>query len=541
MKHLYLVGMMGSGKSVVGRRVAERLALPYYDLDALIEQQVGASVAQIFERGGETAFRAYEQAALRRVADAPAGVVATGGGAVLSEANRALMRRTGWVVYLKAAPDVLWRRLRHTANRPLLQTPAPRDTLEQILQTRAPLYEEADWIVETDALTPEQVAEQVLRAARPSPEQPIVVRVLPCQPTEYLVAIAPALHTYAAERILALRRPSQITLLTHRRLLRWAEPVRDALERAGVPVNLVALSSGERIKSLRTAERLYAHLLRGGLDRSGLIVIMGGGVLGDLGGFVAATYMRGVPYVQIPTTLLAQVDSSVGGKVAVDLPQGKNLVGAFHQPALTLVDPEILHTLPARHWRNGFAEMLKYGVVLHRGLWLRLQTMLEQGVLTARRVRRAAACWTLPIARCVQLKAQIVSDDERDLSGRRALLNFGHTVGHAIEAALGYRGWLHGEAIAAGMVAEAELGQILGVTPREVVDELTQTLAQARLPTRLPAGVSAATLQAAMRHDKKRAGGALAVVLLKQIGNAQLEPNIPDDALREALRRCGAS
>jgi 3-dehydroquinate synthase len=256
----------------------------------------------------------------------------------------------------------------------------------------------------------------------------------------------------------------------------------------------MTLPSGERVKSLRVAEQLYAQLLEAGCDRGSLLVIVGGGVLGDLGGFVAATYMRGIPYVQVPTTLLAQVDSSVGGKVAVDLPQGKNLVGAFHQPLMTLIDPDTLGTLPLRHWRNGFAEMLKYGAALHIGLWRRLQIFVEAKVVSARRVHKETALWAIPIARCVSLKAQIVSDDERDLSGRRALLNFGHTVGHAIEAALSYRGWLHGEAIAAGMVAEAEIGRTLGVTPPEIVDELRQTIAQAGLPTQLPAGVDADTL-----------------------------------------------
>jgi 3-dehydroquinate synthase len=295
------------------------------------------------------------------------------------------------------------------------------------------------------------------------------------------------------------------------------------------------------MKSLRVAERLYAQLLGAGCDRGSLLVIIGGGVLGDLGGFVAATYMRGIPYVQVPTTLLAQVDSSVGGKVAVDLPLGKNLVGAFHQPRMTLVDPETLRTLPLRHWRNGFAEMLKYGAALQIGLWRRLQTMLRQGVLGAHRGRKDPHEWVLPIARCISLKAQIVSEDERDLSGRRALLNFGHTVGHAIEAALGYRGWLHGEAIAAGMVAEAEIGRVLGVTPPEVADELRETIAQAGLPTQLPAGADADTLLMHMRHDKKRAGDSLSIVLLEAIGNARLVPNIPTEAIREALTRCATS
>jgi 3-dehydroquinate synthase len=347
--------------------------------------------------------------------------------------------------------------------------------------------------------------------------------------------------TSAAQAILQRIQPTCVAILTHPKLRGYADPLLTGFTQNGVPAHLITLPSGERVKSLRVAERLYAQLLGAGCDRGSLLVIIGGGVLGDLGGFVAATYMRGIPYVQVPTTLLAQVDSSVGGKVAVDLPLGKNLVGAFHQPRMTLVDPETLRTLPLRHWRNGFAEMLKYGAALQIGLWRRLQTMLRQGVLGAHRGRKDPDEWVLPIARCISLKAQIVSEDERDLSGRRALLNFGHTVGHAIEAALGYRGWLHGEAIAAGMVAEAEIGRVLGVTPPEVADELRETIAQAGLPTQLPAGVDADTLLMHMRHDKKRAGDSLSIVLLEAIGNARLVPNIPTEAIREALTRCATS
>jgi 3-dehydroquinate synthase len=541
MKHLYLIGNMGSGKTTVGNLLAERWNLPLYDIDRLVEQETGQSISEIFQHQGEARFRDLESAILREVARQPCGVVATGGGIVLSEANRAIMRQSGWMVYFKASPETLWKRLRKSRDRPLLQTASPRETLEAVMQVREPLYQEADWVVEVDSLTPAQVADAVARAYRATPDAPLCVPVLPGQPYGYSVHITPGMLSRAAQVVLEQRRPTRVALLTHPPLMGWAEFVQTQFEAAGVPTHVICLRSGERIKSLRTAERLYEQLLQAGLDRNSLLMTLGGGVLGDLGGFVAATYMRGIPYVQLPTTLLAQVDSSVGGKVAIDLPQGKNLVGAFHQPVAVLIDPEVLQTLPARHWRNGFAEMLKYGIALHRGLWRRLQTMLEGGIISPKRIQKDASEWTLPIAQCVNLKAQIVSEDERDLSGRRALLNFGHTVGHAIEAALGYRGWLHGEAIAAGMMAEAELGRILGITPDEATDALRTAIAQAGLPTHLPAEIAAETLLEAMRHDKKRVGDSLSVVLLRDTGSACLEPNIPIGAIQEALRRCGAS
>ena len=532
---------MGSGKTTVGELVAHRLRLPFYDLDQRIRQVTGLSIVELFAQQGEAAFRVIEREVLSEIACLPVGVVATGGGVVLREENRALMRRKGWVIYLRASPETLWQRLQHTTDRPLLRTESPYETLQVIAQAREPLYQEADWVIDTDALCPEEVADAIVRAFNPTPDAPLVIPVLPNQPHAYPVQVAPGVMTSAAQAILQRIQPTCVAILTHPKLRGYADPLLNGFTQNGVPAHLITLPSGERMKSLRVAERLYAQLLKVGCDRGSLLVIIGGGVLGDLGGFVAATYMRGIPYVQIPTTLLAQVDSSVGGKVAVDLPLGKNLVGAFHQPRMTLVDPETLRTLPLRHWRNGFAEMLKYGAALQIGLWRRLQTMLRQGVLGAHRGRKDPDEWVLPIARCISLKAQIVSEDERDLSGRRALLNFGHTVGHAIEAALGYRGWLHGEAIAAGMVAEAEIGRTLGVTPPEIVDELRQTIAQAGLPTQLPAGVDADTLLMHMRHDKKRAGDSLSIVLLEVIGNARLAPNIPMEAIREALARCATS
>jgi shikimate kinase/3-dehydroquinate synthase len=538
MRHLYLIGNMGSGKTTVGKRVAERLGLPFYDLDQRIEQATGLTIAELFTQQGEARFRDLESRALAEIACLPQGVVATGGGVVLRETNRVLMRRTGWVIYLRASPDTLWRRLKHAIDRPLLRTESPYETLRAIVQARESLYQEADWVIETDALSPEEVAEAIARLAAPTPEAPLVIPVLPNQPHEYPVLIAPSLVARAAETVSERIQPTRVAILTHPKLQHLAEPLNAAFTRHGVPAHRITLPSGERIKSLRTAERLYAQLLEAGCERGSLLIVVGGGVLGDLGGFVAATYMRGIPYVQVPTTLLAQVDSSVGGKVAVDLPQGKNLVGAFHQPLMTLIDPETLRTLPLRQWRNGFAEMLKYGAALHIGLWRRLQTMVAAELIRPRRVRKAPDQWTLPIACCVSLKAQIVSEDERDLLGRRALLNFGHTVGHAIETALGYRGWLHGEAIAAGMVAEAEIGRTLGITPPEVADELRETIAQAGLPTQLPAGMNADALLTRMRHDKKRAGDSLSVVLLEAIGNARLVPKIPSEAIREALARC---
>jgi 3-dehydroquinate synthase len=535
MRFLFLTGNMGAGKSTVGDALAQRLSCPFYDLDAHIESAAGMPIAQIFARHGEAHFRQLEHEQLTQLVWQPAGVVATGGGVVLDPRNRALMRQHGWIVYLRARPETLLQRIQDTRSRPLLQTAdTPLQALQQIALQREPLYREADWIIETDALSLPQVVEQLQRLVAPTPESPFII-----PSPQSVIAIAPGIRGQLAPLLLERTQPSRTLLLTHPLLKEEGKQVARSLQAHGVPSQLILVPSGERFKTMRTAMRFYRALLHTQADRRSVLVVLGGGVLGDLGGFVAATYMRGITFVQIPTTLLAQVDASIGGKVAIDLPEGKNLVGAFHQPCLVLIDPELLQSLPARHWRNGFAEMLKYGIVLERGLWLRLQTMLTQGTISRRHLRKSPAEWTLPIARCVALKTEIVAQDERDEKGLRALLNFGHTVGHAIETVLGYRQWLHGEGVAAGMRAEAELGMLLGITPSELVEELEQALQTAGLPTRLPPVPTEALLEA-MGHDKKRVGAQLQVVLLQQIGQACLVPDVPIDAIREALQRCGA-
>ncbi len=534
MRFLFLTGNMGAGKSTVGHLLAQRLSCPFYDMDALIEASTGKRIAQIFADQGEVGFRKQEQHQLHQLVGLRPGVVATGGGIVLDPHNRALMRRHGWVIYLDARPETLLTRIGETATRPLLHAADnPLQALRQIVQQREPLYREADWIFETEDQTPDALVDSLHRLIAPTPESPLDIQTLACS-----IWLAPGIRHRAASYLGAVQ-PSRVVILTHPVLQRQGEALFGTLQAAGLPATMLILPAGERFKTLRSAARLYRALLEAGADRVSLLLVLGGGVLGDLGGFVAATYMRGIPFVQIPTTLLAQIDASVGGKVAVDLPEGKNLVGAFHQPRMVLIDPELLHSLPTRHWRNGLAEMFKYGITLDRGLWRRLQSHLERKVIRARRIAKEPAEWLLPIARCVALKAQIVAEDERDERGLRALLNFGHTVGHAIEAALGYRQWLHGEAVATGMCAEAELGTLLGITPREVVTELVDTLQAAGLPTRLPP-LPVEQLLNRMQHDKKRIGERLRAVLLRDIGQAQLRDEVPLEAMREALIRCGA-
>jgi 3-dehydroquinate synthase len=290
--------------------------------------------------------------------------------------------------------------------------------------------------------------------------------------------------------------------------------------------------AGERFKTLHRAERLYDELLALGADRTSVIVAFGGGVIGDLAGFVAATYMRGLAFIQVPTTLLAQVDASVGGKVAVDHPKAKNLVGAFHQPRLVVADTEVLRTLSGRDYRAGLAEVVKHGAIADADLFAWIES--SQQVLERRDPEAVAHA----VRRSCEIKADVVARDERE-SGLRAILNFGHTVGHALESLTGYTTLRHGEAVAIGMAAAARLSERLGLCEPGIAARLEAVLAGLRLPIRI-AGLRADDIIAAARSDKKAVGGALRLVLLRRLGEVEVVAGAPEEEIRRVLISLGA-
>ncbi len=313
---------------------------------------------------------------------------------------------------------------------------------------------------------------------------------------------------------------------------RYAATAVGALREAGFEPVLVTVPAGENSKSLTTVAACYDQLAAHRLERKSFVVALGGGVVGDVAGFVAATYLRGIDFVQVPTTLLAQVDSSVGGKVGVNLPAGKNLVGAFWQPRLVWCDLDTLKTLPVREFRAGLAEVIKYGVIYDAELFEQLETTLP------RVLDQDPAVLGMIVARCCQIKAAVVAADETE-SGLRAILNFGHTVGHALEAISGYGQYLHGEALALGQMVAASLSSRLLAFPPRDAQRLARLLDQAGLPTRLAlAAAQRARLLVAMRHDKKVSGGVIKFVLANKIGQVSfgqpVAPELIEDVLLEA-------
>ena len=336
---------------------------------------------------------------------------------------------------------------------------------------------------------------------------------------------------YAADAISMLAPGRRIALVTHPGLrAAYAEPLLRGLQARGFTVATILQSPGERHKTLTATARLYREFLEAGLDRTSLIVAVGGGVLGDTVGFAAATYLRGVRFVQVPTTLLAQVDASVGGKTGVDLPEGKNLVGAFHQPAGVIIDTDSLATLPMRELRAGLAEVIKYGIIYDAPFFASI------GVSLPRLLRRDPSTLIEVIARSCAIKAEVVSQDETE-QGLRAILNFGHTIGHALEAVTNYRRYKHGEAVAIGMVAAALIGEEIGVTPEEATNAIVGALRAASLPVSFPGDVDAVSILTAARRDKKTIDSQLRFVVVRALGDVFVSGDVPMQAVSRALAR----
>jgi 3-dehydroquinate synthase len=305
--------------------------------------------------------------------------------------------------------------------------------------------------------------------------------------------------------------------------------VAKSLADSGFTIETVTIPAGEENKTLETVARLYHEMLSFGLDRKSFVAALGGGLVGDVAGFAAATYMRGIPFVQVPTTLLAQVDASVGGKVGVNLPEGKNLVGAFHQPSLVFIDPDVLKTLPARELRSGFSEVVKYGVIRDADFFSFLEEHYEDVLLLKPSAIEKA------IATSCRIKAEVVAADEREESGLRSTLNFGHTIAHSLEALSAYKTFLHGEAVSVGMACAVDISSRLGLLPRADANRIVSVLKNSGLPV-LFSGLEIERLVAGLRYDKKAVGEKIRFVLAKKIGEVFLSDAVPLDLVREVLQ-----
>ncbi len=523
---------MGTGKSAVGRMVAARLGREFVDTDALIEARAGCSISEVFAREGEARFRILEADICRELSARRGWVVATGGWALGTDANRAAVEAGGLVICLNADLPTLIERLGIGDGRPMLQRGTSAKTggksrIEALLAKRQPTYRSFPLQVNTSRRTTEEVTDCVLALweAFSESQTPYALPVI-APGGDYAILIGEGLLDRLGPLVNGLGHWTTVVLVSDDMVgPLHAERTVTELERVGahgpMPLPRIArctMPSGEAHKTLDTVSDLYTQFLAAGLDRSGLVVALGGGVVGDVAGFAAATYMRGLPLVQVPTTLLAMVDSSVGGKTGVDLPAGKNLVGAFKQPTLVVIDPTLLSTLPAADFRAGLAEVVKAAVIGDPDLFERLET------------GRLDLPWL--IRQAVAVKVAVVEADPYE-QGRRAVLNLGHTFGHAFEVLSGYQ-LPHGDAVAMGMVVAARLAADLGRCSPEVGQRIVTLLDRLGLPTTIP-GHNPETVWAVMTSDKKKQGDRMRFVLPLGIGQVDVFDDIPRQAVLENL------
>ena len=528
-----LTGFMGTGKTTVGRLIAGRLGLEFVDTDEIVEAEAGTPIARIFAEHGEEHFRELESAALGAALSRPARVLSTGGGMLLRAANRDALRVAGPTVCLTATPEAILARTAPDDVRPLLQVRDPAARIRELLAERAEAYACADYHVDTTGLEPEEVAARVLALLASDPRARWRVGARTTLP----VAVPGAAHEIIVGRgllaevgeICPPREPGvRAALITTDRIAPlYAEPVMASLTAAGwVPV-LLAVGDGEASKSLPVAAEVYEQLAAAGLDRGSTVFALGGGVVGDLAGFVAATYMRGIALVHLPTTLLAQVDSSIGGKTGIDLSAGKNLVGAFHQPSAVISDVATLATLPPEEMRSGLGEIAKHACCFDGEMFAFLEAYGAE--LTA-----DPGALEYLVARNCQIKAGVVAQDPHEL-GLRAVLNYGHTVGHALERGAPQWALRHGEVVGTGIVAESRLATWLGVAPESTGARQEQLVASLGLPTEV-SGVDTQAALAALERDKKILTGRLRLPLVPEIGRFEIVEDVDIDLVRRALR-----
>lgn len=521
MKPVVLSGFMGTGKSTAGPWLAKHLGVPFVDTDAEIERAAGERIADLWKREGEAAFRAREAALIGELlAAGTARVIAVGGGALMAPALRRRAIDSAHVVTLSASPEALMARMPDLATRPNLAGQDPLARAKELLAARGPAYAECHLSVATDTTDVAGLVDAVTRAIARDP------LLVPLGERSYTIDVCVDEPARLAEAVTRCAPTSLVVVTDANVKAARGAAIAGALAPLRLPMREVVLEPGERNKNLDAVSSIWDAALDARVDRNALVVAAGGGVVGDLAGFAAACLLRGVRFVQAPTTLLSMVDSSVGGKTGFDHRTGKNLIGAFHQPSAVVADLAHLSTLNARERAAGLAEVVKIALATDEKLLLELEAhapALARGEVEALR----------PIVRAaIDAKIRVVRDDERE-SGPRALLNLGHTVGHALEGHGGFDRWLHGEAVALGTVIEMRATAAMGMTPRELVERSSALFEELGLPST----VSAADVQAAwpfVGSDKKRGGSALALPVVTRAGQAHVE-RVALTALRDAV------
>ena len=542
---------MGVGKSSVGRALAKRLHLPFVDSDTAIEAHAGRTISEIFDTHGEEWFRQREYETIRDILANEAVVLATGGGAFEDARIRACARQYGVSIWLQAPLKTLAERLarRGFERRPLLRDGDPLAVLKKLMKKRERFYESADIVTQSRSIPKPTVVENILEALEAlalkrrndplfeSPLNGFEQIHIPLGERSYDIMIGDNLLARAGKFFQPLLKRARVFVVADETVAeKHQDTLIENLKREKIDAHVITIPPGEASKSFGQLQKLIEQLLDKRIERGDMLIAFGGGVVGDLAGCAAGLALRGIDFIQIPTTLLAQVDSSVGGKTGINVPQGKNLVGVFHQPRLVLADTSLLKTLPTRHLAAGYAEVVKYALIGDLPLFNWLETR-GKDIIAGDPTALRQAIWS-----SCRAKASIVAADERE-AGVRALLNLGHSFGHALEHAAGYSDQLfHGEAVAVGMSLAFGFSCHLGLCTREDVERVRTHLDDVGLPTSLHGldfPTDGSTLIDAMLLDKKNKDGKLTLILAHGIGRCFRAEGVDPEQVRDFLDMAG--
>lgn len=543
--NLILTGFSGTGKSEVGLMIAQLWGWNFVDTDHEVTVIAGKSISEIFEQDGESQFRYLERQSVAVACNNSRAVIATGGGAIVDPDNYRAMAASGTIICLDATPDTIDKRiqqlnsnLKKTDLRPLLADPDPVRRIKELKAQRQTYYDLADSTIHTDGLSIQEVAQEVYEhwheVAQLGTRDGAPSRLLPDFVVETTFSSSPVfvgwgLLDHIGKCLLDIGMRGPVYIITEPSLYElYGRQIHRAFESSGIEAHSFTVPPGEASKSLSVAESIYEWLAERRCERGHAIIGMGGGMICDLAGFVAATFLRGIPVIQVPTSLAAMVDASIGGKTAVNLPAGKNLVGAFYQPRLIMADLNTLRTLHTREIAAGWAEAIKHGLILDTSLFHLFEENVEallslEPTITEQLIRKS-----------MSIKANVVEEDERETTGKRTLLNYGHTIGHGLEAATRYTELLHGEAVSIGMVGAATIGYKMGILSREAAERHTSILKRFGLPTSFPLADPNSVLSA-IELDKKATSKLINWVLLQEIGRATVRSDVSMELVKQTV------
>ncbi len=540
-ENIALTGIMGAGKSSVGSKLAKYLRRKFIDLDSYIEKKAGKTVKEIFEYEGEESFRALEKTAIREVFSNNNLVVALGGGAIVNEENRSFIKNRAKIITLLADIDTVSQRVEHKTHRPLLKGTDQKNTLVDLWEKRKDAYMGTDLQVCTMNKSVDSLAKHIISEL--GLEEIAYGRLnveIPRNSHGYDILFDDLLKIHTTLKRLKLGR--KVLILSQSGIPeQFVNRLKSALQ-YHFEIHALTLDDGEKNKNFFSYQLIVQNLLSHKFERKDTIISLGGGVIGDMGGFAAATYYRGINYIQIPTTLLSMIDSSVGGKTGINVPEGKNLIGAFYQPNLVYIDVAHLETLPDKEFKSGLGELIKYALLGKQ--WDSLivddegDTFFDFIDRNHQLIKdRDPEILNKIIRHCLQIKANIVINDERE-SGIRMHLNLGHTFGHALEEVTNFERYSHGEAVAIGIVCACYLAEQIDIFSHLHTNKVIDLMKAFEMDYQIPEDIDINAMMESMKHDKKVEQGQLKFILPRErIGSISTIKDLAPKLVKKALKR----